>query len=257
MGSPYMGIEANYYHGDVTLPAVCNYWTFGLSPTICNRNAAIVNLDRMALLFCLYVEATLNNDVFQCNSSPTFSSVPVQFLYANQVQHYIGHAYDNNGDSLTYEMFTPHSDSILDVEYQPGLSATQPVFYFDSTRFNPQTGDVRFFANGPQITVMAIRVNEYHNGILVGSVERDIELIFENSINMLPTASGINGTGFYSTHVCADSVLSFYINTTDANTLEDTRLAWDGGIPGVSFITTHTHRDVGYFTWQPGLQDVS
>ncbi|MEO8087545.1 MAG: T9SS type A sorting domain-containing protein [Bacteroidota bacterium] len=257
MASPYMGIEANYYHGDITIPSACNLWTFGLSPAICNRNGAITNLDPNGSAFCTYVEATLNNDAVQCNSSPSFSSIPVQFYCANQVQYYVEQAFDINGDSLTYQMIAPHSDSLNDVIYFPGLTATQPVTYFDSTRFNPLTGEVRFFANGPQITVMAIQVNEYHNGVLVGSVERDIELIFENCTNNLPTATGLNNTNIYSTHVCADSLVSFYIVTNDADVLDDTRINWNGGIPGASFFCSGGHRDVGYFSWNPSLQQVS
>lgn len=254
-GSPYMGIEANYYHGDITLPSFCDSWTFGLSPAICNRNAAINNLDPNGSTYCLYVKATLNNLAFQCNSSPTFESAPAQFLYANQVQYYVEHAYDIDGDSLSYQMITPHSDSVTDVQYLPGLSATQPVYYNTATVFNSQTGDVRFNASNAQITVMAIEVSEYRNGILVGSVERDIELIFENSNNALPTASGINGSIIYSTHVCADSLLSFYINTNDADAADQTYISWNGGIPGATFYSAGTFRDIGYFTWLPGIQD--
>ena len=256
VASPIMGVEANYYHGDIILPSVCNFWSFGISPSICNRNAAITTLFPSAITYCLYVVATLNNDAVQCNNSPSFSNVPVQFLCANQVQYFVQAAYDIDGDSLTYQMITPHADALSDVQYVPGLSATQPVQYIDSTIFNSQTGDIRFHANGAQTTVVAIQINEYRNGVLIGSVERDIELIFENCTNNIPTASGINGTAFYTTHVCADSVVSFSINSSDIDAADQTYLSWDYGIPGAVFFTSGTHRDTGYFQWQPGMQDV-
>jgi hypothetical protein len=254
--SSFMGVEVNYFHGDVTIPSICNYWTFGISPAICNRNAAITTLFPSAITYCLYVVATLNNDAVQCNNSPSFSNVPVQFLCANQVQYFAQGAYDIDGDSLTFQMITPHSNALTDVQYVPGLSATQPVQYIDSTIFNSQTGDIRFHANGAQTTVVAIQINEYRNGVLIGSVERDIELIFENCTNNVPTASGINGTSFYTTHVCADSVVSFSINSSDIDAADQTYLSWDYGIPGAVFFTSGTHRDTGYFLWQPGMQDV-
>jgi hypothetical protein len=254
--STYMGVQANYYHGDITLPSVCNFWTFGLSPAICNRNLAINNLDTSNGFACLYVEATLNNAAVQCNNSPSFSNTPLQFLCANQVQYYAQASYDVDGDSLTYQMITPHSDPLTDVQYIPGLTATQPVNYIDSTMFNPQTGDIRFNADGAQITVIAILINEFRNGVLIGSVERDIELIFENCLNNIPAATGMNGTISYSTHVCADSSLSFYIRTTDVDLADQTFLSWDGGIPGAIFIPSGTFRDTGYFGWQPGMQDI-
>ena len=255
-GSPYMGIQANYYHGDITLPSVCNYWTFGIDPAICNRNAAINNLTPNGATYCMYVEATLNNDAVQCNSSPMFSTIPAQFLSAGQVQFFNQGAYDIDGDSLTYEMITPHSDVTSDVIYNPGLTATQPITYIDSTQFDPVTGNIRFYADVPQITVIAVLVREYRNGILIGSVERDIELIFQASTNNIPSVTGFNGTPFYVTHVCADSILMFYVRSIDPDP-DDTYLSWDGGIPGAIFTTSGTHRDTGYFAWTPGLVDIS
>jgi len=259
VNSPYMGVQAKYYHGDITLPSVCNSWTFGLSPSLCNRNVAINTLNPNGGAYCFYVEATLDNSIMQCNNSPLFSNLPIQFLCANQVQYYSTSAYDIDGDSLTYKMIVPHHGPDSDVTYIAGLSGTQPVIYNapDSTRFDTTSGLARFNAAVAQITVMAVQVNEYRNGVLIGSVERDIELVFENCVNNLPTASGINGSPAHVTHVCADSTLSFSIYTNDIDVADHTQLSWDFGIPGAFFFTTGTPRDTGYFLWSPGTQFIS
>lgn len=251
--SAYMGIEANYYHGDVTLPSVCNFWTFGISPAICNRNAAINDLTPNGSTYCLYVQATLNNAAVQCNNSPTFANMPVAFLCAGQTQYFNHGAYDVDGDSLAFTMYTPHSDAVSDVQYIAGLSGTQPVSYTapDSTRFNTATGDIRIVANAPQITVVAVRADEYRNGVLIGSVERDIQIIVEACTDNPPTLSGINGLISFVYTACANAPFCFTIKSADIDAADNTVITWNGGIPNGTFTTTGTHRDTAHFCWTP------
>jgi len=249
IASTYMGIEANYYHGDITLPSVCNYWTFGMSPAICNRNAAINDLTPNGSTYCLYVQATLNNAAVQCNNSPTFTNMPVAFLCANNIQYFNHGAYDPDGDSLAFTMYTPHSDAVSDVQYIAGLSGTQPVSYNfpDSTRFNTSTGDIRIVANAAQITVLAVRADEYRNGVLIGSVERDIQIIVETCTDNPPTLSGINGTINFVYTACANAPFCFTIKSADIDNNDTTVITWNGGIPSGTFTTTHTKRDTAHF----------
>ncbi len=251
--SPYMGIQANYYHGDVTLPSVCNFWTFGLASAICNRNAAINDLTPNGSTYCLYVKATLNNAAVQCFDSPTFTNAPVAFLCAGQIQYFNHGAYDPDGDSLAFTMYTPHSDASNDVQYIAGLSGTQPVSYNapDSTRFNTSTGDIRIVANNPQITVVAVRADKYRNGVLLGSVERDIQIIVEACTDNPPTLSGINGSINFVYTTCANAPFCFTIKSADIDAADNTFITWNGGIPNGSFVTTSTHRDTAHFCWTP------
>ncbi|MCX6274219.1 MAG: T9SS type A sorting domain-containing protein [Bacteroidetes bacterium] len=260
LASNYLGIQANYYHGDITLPSVCNYWTFGMSPAICNRSALINDLFPYGASYCLYVEATLNNAAVQCNNSPAFSNVPVAFLCANQIQYFNQHAFDIDHDSLNYLMYTPHSDPTTDVQYIPGLSGSQPVTNNnDPTQFNTSNGEIRFHADNPQVTVVAVRVSDYRNGVLIGSVERDIQLIFESCNGALPnppTATGINGAPVFSTHVCYDSLLSFQILTQDLDS-DSTFVSWDHAIQGGLLTNTAGLFQSGIFSWTPDSSSVS
>jgi len=256
--SPYMGVEAWYYHGDVTVPNDSSIWTFGVSP-ICNRNAAITNLFPNASTYCLYVETKLNNDSGLHNSSPIFGALPLFHLY-NDVQYLHLYAQDPDGDSLVFEIYPPHSDDVTDVQYIAGLSFSQPVTYAihaDSTRIDAATGDIRFEADQPQITVVAVRVNEFRNGIFVGSEERDIEVIFDNTTNHAPTASGINGNIFnFTTHICADSLFTFHINTTDSDG-DSIRMSWQNSIPGSTINLSGVNNQIANFNWQPLSSDIS
>jgi gliding motility-associated-like protein len=253
--SPYMGIESNYYHGTVTLPAACSDWTFGIPP-ICNRNAAITNIVSPGGT-CLYVQAKLNNAIAPCNSSPTFSNRPYVFLCDSNIQYYNHGAYDADGDSLVFTMYTPHSNPTLDVVYIAGLSATQPVTYNfpDSTTLNRATGDIRIVANAPQITVLAIRVDEYRNGVLIGSVERDIQIIVESCTDKPPSLSGVNGTPSFTYTACANAPMTFLIKSFDLDVNDTTRITWDNGIGNGSMITTNSRRDTAFFSWTPNDAD--
>ena len=248
--SPYMGIEAWYYHGDTTIAAPCSLWTFGINP-ICDRNAAITNILSPSAT-CLYVETKLNNASVPSNSSPVFSALPL-FHLCDEVQYLHLYAHDPDGDSLAFEMYTPHSDATTDVYYINGLSSTQPVTYAnanDSTRFYPLTGDIRFYADDPQITVVAVRVNEFRNGIFIGSEERDIEVIFSNCTGNSSTASGINGTSSFTSHICVDSLFTFHVNTNDFDG-DSVRISYINNIPGSTITLSGVNMQIVNFTWQP------
>ena len=256
--SPYMGIQAWYYHGDVAIDSVCSLWTFGLAP-ICNRNLAITNLIGGGNAWCTYIETKLNNLDAPDNSSPVFTALPL-FHLCNQVQYLHLYAQDADGDSLVFEMYSPHSDPTSDVQYINSLSAFQPVTYTlpaDSTRFDPLTGDIRFKANGFQITVVGVRVNEFRNGVFIGSEERDIEVIFSNCTYHAPVATGINGsfTTFVS-HICADSLLTFHVNTSDIDG-DSVRISWQNNIPGSTINLSGVNNQNANFNWQPTASQIS
>jgi hypothetical protein len=250
--SPHIGIQATYYHGDVVIASPCSLWTFAITP-VCNRNAAITNLI-IPTTFCIYVETTLNNDDVPYNSSPVYEELPL-FVLCDQVQYIHLYATDPDGDSLAFEMYTPHSDATTDVQYIAGITATQPVTYAvpaDSTRFNPATGDIRFKADGPQITVVAVRVDEFRNGILIGSFERDIQVLIESCGGNAPVVTNLT----FVSHICADSLLTIHVNGMDADG-DSVRFSWINNIPGSSISLSGPNNHIADFSWQPTSSQIS
>lgn len=64
-----------------------------------------------------------------------------------------------------------------------------------------------------QVAVCAVLVKEYRNGILIGSVIRDMQFwVKDCGTNLLPTAEGINGSGNFSIAVCPGSSTCFTID---------------------------------------------
>ena len=82
-----------------------------------------------------------------------------------------------------------------------------------------------------EVTVMAVLVEEYRNGVLIGSVERDIQVTVIACTNQVPALSGMNGTGDFSAVVCAGDQICFNITSTDADAAQNTYVSWDNSIP--------------------------
>ncbi|HEX5001054.1 MAG TPA: PKD domain-containing protein [Bacteroidia bacterium] len=253
-GGIFTGIQEWVYEGIVTLPMQCTDWTF--SYNLCCRNAAITNISAPAAS-TFYIYATLNNTVSPCNSSPTFSNKPVPFACLGQQFCFNHGAYDVDGDSLAYSLINPLQTATTTVTYNPGFSATNPLTSSPAVAFNNSTGDICITPTNLEVTVMAVLVKEYRNGVLIGSVERDIQLTVLNCNNSLPSLSGINGTNNFSATVCAGSQLCFNINSFDPDPGQNVYINWDNSIPGATFTSSGGPLPVGTFCWTPSQSQIS
>ena len=68
------------------------------------------------------------------------------------------------------------------VGYLTPYNASNPLNSIPAMQFNTQTGDVCFTPQQLQVTVMAVLVQEFRNGVLIGTVVRDTEtndILFE------------------------------------------------------------------------------
>lgn len=253
-GGTLAGIQKYEYTGNVTLPANCNDWIFGYA--ICCRNCAITTLsytpNNCSGVPGTYVEATLNNLVVPNNSAPTFTNIPVAFFCVGQTFHYNHGAYDVDGDSLVYSFVTPRSAANTYVTFKPGYSASSPLTSSPAITLD-NSGDIAITPTALEVGVMTILVKEYRNGVLIGSVLRDMEVYTQACSNVLPTASGVNGTTNYDIIACPGKPLSFNITTGDGNTNQNVTMTCISPIPGSAFTSTTGQHPVGTFTWTPSM----
>ncbi len=252
-GGTFTGVQEYVYKGIVNLPGPCADWSFDYY--LCCRNMAITNLDFPAST-SMYVFATLNNLVANCNNSPTFSNRPVPFVCMGQQYCYNHGAFDPDGDSLVYTLMTPMDSPNFPVQYSTSFSATNPLTSIPALSFNPVTGDICMTPVNPEVTVMAVLVQEYRNGVLIGSVERDIQITVISCTNQLPVVSGINGTNNFTASVCAGNQLCFNISSADNDASQNTFINWDESIPGATFTITPGPRQSARFCWTPGQADL-
>jgi gliding motility-associated-like protein len=106
-----------------------------------------------------------------------------------------------------------------------------------------------------EVGVMAILVREYKNGVLVGSVVRDMQIYTQPCSNILPRASGVNGSNNYSIVACPGKPFSFTINSIDPDNSQIVSMDWNFGIAGANFSTNNDQRPTGTFSWTPSLSD--
>ncbi|HRH65723.1 MAG TPA: T9SS type A sorting domain-containing protein [Bacteroidia bacterium] len=253
-GGIYTGIEAWEYEGIVTLPGECADWRFAHSEA--SRNAAITTITG-AGSDNQYVYSLLNNTNATCNNSPYFANPPVPFACIGQQFCYTNAAYDADGDSLAYSLITPLTGPGLTVTYLSGYTAAQPLVSSPPVTFNSTTGVMCMLPTQTDVTVFAILVSEYRNGVLIGETERDVQLTINNCNNSVPLITGINGTLGSTMNACPNIPVEFYMYAMDNDAADATMLSWDGGIYPANFITSGTHRDTAYFSWTPSSVDVA
>ena len=253
-GGTYPGVQEYIYQAIVTLPAQCTDWVFSFS--LCCRNNAINTINTPGSEN-IYVEAELNNLDFPCNSSPSFSNPPVSYPCIGQTSCFNHGAIDIDGDSLYYSLLPPATSATTTVTYIAGYSATQPLISSPLISFNPNTGDICMTPTMLEVTVLAVRVEEWRNGVFVGSVIRDIQLRTVLCNNTLPTVSGIDGTGQFSTTACVGSNLSFTIPSQDVDAGQIVTLTWNNAISGATFTSNNLQIPTATFNWTPTLTDAS
>lgn len=170
------GIQEWIYEGNITLPSQCSDWTF--SYYICCRNGAINNIQN-AISSGFYVYSTLNNLIGNNNSS-SFINKPIPFLCLGSFFCFNQGAVDMDGDSLVYSLISPYENQGINVTYTGGYSSSLPIIATPVMTFNTQNGNICFNANTIQTCVLAVLVKEYRNGVLIGQVERDIQITILN-----------------------------------------------------------------------------
>lgn len=247
-------MEQYTFTGTITLPYACSDWTASYS--LCCRNAAITNLNN-ADSYDIYIESVINNTNGLCNNSPFFTSLPVPYVCAYDLFFYNHGAVDVDGDSLVYTMVQPRDAASVNVPYNGGYSVSNPMATTTGFSFNTSTGQMSAVPNGTQNAVIAVRVDEYRNGVLIGSVIRDMQFVVINcNSNNLPQATGVNGTTDYYIEVCAGAPACFDIFTSDADASQTVTISWNNGIPAGSFTSSGGSRPTGTFCWTPSFSDV-
>ncbi len=181
----YGDAQVNYYTTKHTYKGPGSYTISVEDP---NRNANVVNIQgSVNRSFCIQTELFISPFAEGHNNSVRFKEgacnelACVDEIYCHNVS-----AYDPDGDSLHYSLVTPRG---MDCEPIPvydrpdkcGLCSPGPN---NDLEIDPATGELCWDA--PQVAGeynIAIKVKEYRNGILVGSVVRDMQITATGQCN--------------------------------------------------------------------------
>lgn len=214
-------ISQNIYVGDHTYSG---NGIFTVSFEDPNRNAGIVNIPN-SVSVPFYIETTLIiNPFLGSNSSPQLLNAPIDNGCINTPYYHNPGAYDPDGDSLSFSLITCRG---FEGENIPGYTLPSATSYIS---IDAQTGDLTW--DSPTMVGeynIAILIQEWRQGVLIGSVVRDMQITIIACDNQPPEILAID------TCITAGEQLKMPITATDP----------DGGIvtlkaTGSCFLLPHS-----------------
>jgi hypothetical protein len=199
------------------------------------------------------------------NNSPEFISPPISYLIVNNSCKMQQQAFDADGDSLVYSIVPCLQGANQNVSYLPGYSPNAPLGTTWNVSINPQTGECSFIAGNYVLAVMAIKVEEYRNGVFIGSISRDMQVaVVNNSPNAYPDVyiSNISGGTYHPNPnnfgVFPNSTLFFDITFLDADVNDSLSFTSNilNAFPNAT-LTANSNINplVLHFSWTPALSD--
>ncbi|GAA4850342.1 gliding motility-associated C-terminal domain-containing protein [Algivirga pacifica] len=163
-----------------------------------NRNPTVTNIDTPGQN-SFYIESEfLINPILGMNSSPTLLIPPVLQARIGQKYTINAGAYDAQGDSLSYRLTLCKQQK--DVPVTNYRFPDDPNENWTKERedcsipgdfmIDPNTGDIVWDApNEPGEYNVAFYVDEWRGGVRIGSVNRDMQIIVKDVLNLRPNLS--------------------------------------------------------------------
>jgi hypothetical protein len=180
-GGP-VGVEEHIYMATVVLPPGCNDIQFDYS--LCCRNGSINTLTvptNQSISVFTNIDGTLSLG----NSSPIFNNTPTNYTCVNEPVVYNHGVFDPDGDSLFFSLGDCYQNTSINqlVTYNAAYSGINPLLTISPIQVNPYSGALSFTPTSAQVGVLCMRVQEYRNGVLIGTTIRDIQFTVLNCIN--------------------------------------------------------------------------
>jgi hypothetical protein len=201
------------------------------------------------------------------NNSVTFGYDPVPFVCDDYPVLYNNGASEIDGDSVVYSLIYPLAAHNTPLSFSAGFTVNNPIITNNQFSFNPMTGQLNFTPSQTDIDVLALQVDEYRNGVLVGSTIRDVQVKILNCVvpqsTLYPPSNLVNANLLDSVtvQVCPNTTANWNIKMRDSNgdsiVIKSNILATPSPLPGATLIQSDSSRSVvsAYITWTPTLAD--
>ncbi|MEY2829147.1 MAG: hypothetical protein RIQ33_1005 [Bacteroidota bacterium] len=187
------GTEEYHYIDTFTFPTSGK---FLVTYSNCCRNAAIINMTTPSGE-SLFLQTILTIDSSGGNSTPEFLNPPVTVAQKNWPWYYNPLPYDADGDSIAWQLVTPLSSSgaLVAGYVLPRANGLLP-FTLDTI-----TGAITWMPDTIGHFVASFLVSEFKNGIKIGEIRRDMQIIviddvtntFRMSVNAAGAVTGSDG----------------------------------------------------------------
>jgi hypothetical protein len=207
---PY-GTEIYIFADTFSFPASGNYH---ISFTNCCRNMAILNLANPGSN-SMFLEAEVMIDT--SNSSPYFLAPPISYLPVNTPWTYNPSPFDPDGDSLVWSLDTPKTALGL---YCAGYTLPPDTSGNGTFSIDATTGIISYTASFLGNYVTTVIVEEYRNGVKIGEIRRDMQLIVGPSTNNIPLITNTNNiptnnNGYYAVNLTTGQNFTMSILASD------------------------------------------
>jgi len=163
-----------------------------------NRIDSIVNINYgNSMNEPFYIENTLkilDPQFYSFNSGPQLLQPPIDFAGLGIPYIHNPNAFDIDGDSLYFELIMPEvatDEAVSNYVYPNAIVPGPNNSYF----IDPVTGE--FIWNSPQQTGIyniAIKISEFRDGLCIGVMRRDMQIIVVETDNLPPVLSALNDT---------------------------------------------------------------
>lgn len=215
-------VDEAVYETTITLPY--NPLGYHITYQRCCRNNTIANIANPGSTGATYT--TYISDIAQtgCNRNPQFNNFPPVVICQNQPIDFDHGATDADGDSLIYSFCAPSTGASSNspapnVAQAPPYAAVSFLSPYTASAplasnivINPQTG---FITGSPALLgqyVVGICVDEYRNGVWIGSIKRDFQFnvtVCAVSIQASLVSDTVTTGNSYTINTCEDSTIFF------------------------------------------------
>ncbi len=223
---PGEDIKINYYTAEHTYPGRASYTLSFNDPNRVNNIQNVNFPNSVDVRFYVETSFTFTNPQFQgYNNSVILLQAPIDFACVNERFIHNPNAFDPDGDSLSYELIVPlESEGVEVPKYELPNEAHQPgpgnVISLD-----PISGDFVWDSpKSPGEYNIAIKINEYRNGVLLNSVIRDMQIFVDICMSQAPIIDVID-----EICVIAGTTLEIPVIVTDPDSSDLVRLSATGG----------------------------
>ena len=215
------GVEVYTFIDTITMPGD-GY--FAISWDACCRNGAIINMSN-PLSESMKLSTFLQVDSLNPNSSASYTTPPVAYLPAHTLWQYNPLPFDPNGDSLAWHLAVPLDDNGTVNGYEflsdSAYSDSAAVFSLDSI-----TGALTWSANMVGNFVASFIVEEFRNGVSIGSMRRDMQfIVIPDTSNAMPQISNMqsvptNSGGYPYIVLSPSQNFQLHLLASDADVLD-------------------------------------
>ncbi|GAB4413246.1 MAG: hypothetical protein OHK0039_19980 [Bacteroidia bacterium] len=246
-------VEYVDYVTTINLPPLAGGYNLGWAR--CCRNNIVTNIfNNQGITVTTHVPGP---EVATCNSTPVFGNLPPLFLCVGQQLSFDNSAVDADGDSLVYSISNPFTGVNFSgqgaTQFNPvvnlggffpnpmgpppyqnlgflaGYSFANP-FGSGNFQIDPQSGLLTLTPTQVGVSVFAVSVREYRNGLLLSENKRDFQIsvincspqgaepLIANNLAPVPGASGD------TVYVMPDETFCFNVSLTDPNPADTVEL---------------------------------